>query len=61
LSNHECPKKLGLIDTARHTVVQSAHPSPLAAKAGFFGSRPFSRINAALKESGQSETGTLDE
>jgi uracil-DNA glycosylase len=41
-------KKLPLIDTTRHTVIQSAHPSPLSAKAGFFGSKPFSKINAAL-------------
>ena len=46
-------KKLPLIDTARHTVLQSAHPSPLSARAGFFGSKPFSKINAALESSGQ--------
>src|SRR5262249_14635186 len=48
-------KKIELIDTSRHTVVQSAHPSPLSAKHGFFGSKPFSKINAALKKSGKSE------
>lgn len=42
-------KKLPLIDTERHTVIQSAHPSPLSARNGFFGSRPFSKINAALE------------
>jgi uracil-DNA glycosylase len=42
-------KKLSLIDTKRHTVVQSAHPSPLSARNGFFGSRPFSAINTALR------------
>jgi uracil-DNA glycosylase len=42
-------KKLALIDTRRHAVVTAAHPSPLSAKHGFFGSRPFSRINAALQ------------
>lgn len=31
-----------------HTVIESAHPSPLSAHNGFFGSRPFSRINEAL-------------
>jgi uracil-DNA glycosylase len=46
-------KKLSLIDTSRHTVIQSAHPSPLSAKTGFFGSKPFSRINAALQAAGQ--------
>lgn len=33
-------------------VVQSAHPSPLSARAGFFGSRPFSRTNALLEQAG---------
>ncbi|MFC9326343.1 uracil-DNA glycosylase [Kitasatospora sp. NPDC057015] len=40
-------KKLPLIDTSRHVVVQGAHPSPLSAKL-FFGSRPFSQIDEAL-------------
>ncbi|WP_371481366.1 uracil-DNA glycosylase [Kitasatospora sp. NBC_00315] len=40
-------KKLPLIDTTRHVVVQGAHPSPLSARL-FFGSRPFSQINEAL-------------
>lgn len=48
-------KKLALIDTSRHTVVQSAHPSPLSAHNGFFGSKPFSAINAALKQAGKPE------
>jgi uracil-DNA glycosylase len=42
-------KKLNLIDTTRHTVIQSAHPSPLSARNGFFGSKPFSAINSALR------------
>jgi uracil-DNA glycosylase len=42
-------KKAALIDTGRHIIIQSAHPSPLSAHNGFFGSRPFSKINAALK------------
>jgi uracil-DNA glycosylase len=33
-------------------VVESAHPSPLSARSGFFGSRPFSRANALLVEQG---------
>lgn len=45
-------KKAALIDSSRHTIVQSAHPSPLSAKNGFFGSRPFSQINAALQQAG---------
>jgi uracil-DNA glycosylase len=48
-------KKIGLIDTGRHAVIQSAHPSPLSAANGFFGSRPFSRINATLREAGKPE------
>jgi uracil-DNA glycosylase len=46
-------KKLKLIDATRHTVVQSAHPSPLSARNGFFGSKPFSRIDAALAAIGK--------
>lgn len=48
-------KKLPLIDTSRHVVVQSAHPSPLSARNGFFGSRPFSAINRALHAAGHPE------
>lgn len=48
-------KKTGLIDPARHTIVKSAHPSPLSASRGFFGSRPFSKINAALRKAGRPE------
>ena len=48
-------KKLPLIDTTRHTVIQSVHPSPLSARNGFFGSKPFSKINTALKEHGTAE------
>jgi uracil-DNA glycosylase len=33
-------------------VVESAHPSPLSARRGFFGSRPFSRVDALLAEQG---------
>lgn len=44
-------KKLPLIDTARHTVIEGAHPSPLSAKL-FLGSRPFTRIDEALKAQG---------
>jgi uracil-DNA glycosylase len=43
-------KKKTLIDTTRHTVIESAHPSPLSAYGGFFGSKPFSRANQALSE-----------
>jgi uracil-DNA glycosylase len=51
-------KKKPLIDAApdgsgRHVVIESAHPSPLSARNGFFGSRPFSRANAALEAAGR--------
>jgi len=46
-------KKEGLIDAGRDVVLKSAHPSPLSARRGFFGSRPFGRIDAALEEGGQ--------
>jgi uracil-DNA glycosylase len=48
-------KKLPLIDSSRHTVIQSTHPSPLSARNGFFGSKPFSAINRALASAGKSE------
>ncbi len=48
-------KKISLIDTAKHAVIQSAHPSPLSAKNGFFGSKPFSKINATLAARGKPE------
>jgi uracil-DNA glycosylase len=47
-------KKRALVDLTRHAVIESAHPSPLSAHNGFFGSRPFSRVNAALVEAGHS-------
>ncbi len=46
-------RKKALIDTSRHVVIESPHPSPLSASSGFFGSRPFSRANAALVEAGR--------
>lgn len=44
--------KKPLIDRSRHGIVESPHPSPLSARNGFFGSRPFSRVNALLAERG---------
>lgn len=46
-------KKKSLIDTSRHVIIESPHPSPLSASSGFFGSRPFSRTNAALVDAGR--------
>jgi uracil-DNA glycosylase len=48
----QAQKKIDLIDENRHLVIKSAHPSPLSARSGFFGSRPFSRINGFLQERG---------
>jgi uracil-DNA glycosylase len=47
-------KKKILITQTHHVVIESVHPSPLSAHRGFFGSRPFSRINSALEEAGLS-------
>ena len=44
--------KKPLIDTSRHFIVESAHPSPLSASYGFFGSKPFSKTNEFLKSRG---------
>jgi uracil-DNA glycosylase len=41
-------KKKILIDLSKHIVIESAHPSPLSSYRGFFGSRPFSKVNAEL-------------
>lgn len=46
-------KKKTMINTNKHTVIQSTHPSPLSAYRGFFGSQPFSKTNEALKAMGQ--------
>lgn len=48
-------KKVKLIDSGRHIIIKSAHPSPLSARNGFFGSRPFSAINEALRAAGKPE------
>jgi uracil-DNA glycosylase len=48
-------KKAELIDADRHLVIKSAHPSPLSANNGFFGSRPFSKINDFLRKYGSRE------
>ena len=44
--------KLSLIDKQKHVIIESAHPSPMSAHKGFFGSHPFSQVNKALKEFG---------
>lgn len=48
-------KKANSIDTNRHLIIKSAHPSPLSAYRGFWGSKPFSRTNSYLKSVGKKE------
>ena len=48
-------RKGAFIDRGRHCVICSAHPSPLSAYRGFFGSKPFSKANAYLKANGIGE------
>ena len=42
------------ITNKQHVILESVHPSPLSANRGFFGSKPFSKINNNLKERGKS-------
>ncbi len=41
------------VDRSRHRVIEAPHPSPLSAYRGFFGSRIYSRANAALEDMGR--------
>lgn len=42
-----------LIDKNKHFVIKAAHPSPYSADKGFFGSKPFSKVNSLLKKTGK--------
>ncbi|MBT2687353.1 uracil-DNA glycosylase [Bacillus sp. ISL-47] len=42
-----------LIDDSKHLILTSPHPSPFSARKGFFGSRPFSKVNELLREQGE--------
>lgn len=53
LWGNQAQQKAALIDANRHAIIASAHPSPLSARRGFFGSRPFSRANAFLQAHGR--------
>ena len=46
-------KKRSYINPKVHLIIETAHPSPLSANRGFFGSRPFSKVNDFLKEHGE--------
>lgn len=48
-SQKHLPKILPSVENKRHSVILSAHPSPLSARTGFFNSRPFSTCNSRLK------------
>ena len=48
-------KKISLITNQQHTIVKCAHPSPLSARHGFFGCKPFSKINRALRAAGKAQ------
>ena len=45
--------KKSLLDNPKHLILEAPHPSPLSAYRGFFGSRPFSKINHFLEEQGE--------
>jgi len=49
----DASRKKALIDTSRHTVLESSHPSPQSAHKGFFGSKPFSQANDELVAAGR--------
>ena len=44
-----------LVDTEKHFIIKSAHPSPFSADRGFFGSKPFSKTNNYLRQTNQVE------
>ena len=52
--NH-AQKKQALINTDKNLVLKAAHPSPLSARRGFFGSKPFSKTNHYLDEKGEGQ------
>lgn len=45
-------RKKEMLWNPKHLVLEAPHPSPLSAYRGFFGSRPFSKINAYLEQNG---------
>ena len=47
-------QKIKLIDTSKHCIIKSVHPSPLSAYRGFFGSKPYSKANTYLESVGKS-------
>lgn len=55
LWGRDARNKKTLIDGKKHLILESAHPSPLSAYAGFFGSKPFSKCNKFLRQNGLEE------
>lgn len=53
LWGRDAQNKKSLINSEKHLILESAHPSPLSAHHGFFGSRPFTTTNAFLQEHGK--------
>ena len=49
----DAKKKVPLITNPKHKIIEGVHPSPLSAHTGFFGSKPFSKINVYLEEAGK--------
>lgn len=45
--------KAGLVDAKKHAVITGIHPSPMSAASGFFGSKPFGKVNAAMEAAGE--------
>jgi len=50
LWGNKAKRKKKLITNTKHLVIEGVHPSPLSASRGFFGSKPFSKVNNFLKE-----------
>jgi len=48
-------EKISIIDSTRHHIIKSPHPSPFSAYGGFFGSKPFSKTNEYLRSVGLEE------
>lgn len=48
LLGKKAQEKRGLITKPQHLVIETSHPSPFSARLGFFGSKPFSRVNEFL-------------
>lgn len=47
--------KIQFINTNKHYIIKSTHPSPLSANSGFFNSKPFSKINFLLKQNNKTQ------